>query len=263
MIVPGLGFTALGSGSGGNAFVVHTDTEGLLIDAGFSRAAMLARMAAAGIAPGILRALLVTHEHGDHVAGARVLADHLGIPTYVSFKTGSMLRQCDKLGEAVVCFEPGTAFTVGAFEILPFPVPHDALEPVGFRIQHGEVCVGLASDLGHLSLLVRERLRNCHVLALESNHDEEMQLRSDRHLRHKRRVLGRHGHLSNHDAMEAMEALLGPLTRHLCLVHLSRECNSPDLVREMALRRLAELNRNDIVLDIVTQNEPRPTVWIG
>jgi len=260
--MPALGFTALGSGSAGNAFVVHSDAEALLVDAGFSRREMLSRLAQAGIAPGLIRALLVTHEHGDHVAGARVLADHLGIPTYVSVKTAAALRQTGKLGREAVCFEPGMDFAVGSFEVRSFAVPHDALEPVGFRIRLGDACLGLASDLGHLSTLARERLRNCHLLALESNHDEAMQLRSERHLRHKRRVLGRHGHLSNRAAMDGLELLLGPLTRHLCLVHLSRECNSPDLVRELAVRELAKLNRTDIVLAIVSQDRPQPTIWI-
>lgn len=258
-----LGFTALGSGSGGNAFLVHTATAGLLIDAGFSRSAILARLSRAGLDPGIIRALLITHEHGDHVAGARVLADQLGVPTYVSRETGTVLQRAGKLGREVVCFAPGASFAVAGFMVQAFAVPHDAVEPVGFRIERDGVALALASDLGHLSPLARERLRNCQLLALESNHDEEMQLRSDRHLRHKRRVLGRHGHLSNREAMACLDQVLGPQTQRLILVHLSRECNSLDLVWAMARQRLAELGRNDIVLDVVTQDEPLPTAWVG
>jgi len=257
-----LGFTALGSGSGGNAFILHTDGAGLLVDAGFSRTELLARMSRAGIAPAMLQALLLTHEHGDHVSGARVLADQLGIPTYASRATGEELARTGRLGRIAIPFQPGAGFTVAGFEVLPFPVPHDALDPVGFRITMGTVTVGMATDIGHLSLLAQQRLRDCRLLVLESNHDVAMQLASERHLRHKRRVLGRHGHLSNDEALAGLAQLLGPNTRHLCLVHLSRECNCPELVWESARRRLAELGRDDIVLDIVAQNEPLPTIWL-
>jgi len=257
------GITAIGSGSSGNSFLVHTLTEGILVDAGFSRREILSRLELSGHDAGIIKALLLTHEHGDHVCGARVLADQLGIPTFVTRITAEYLRRTNKLGQKVHYFEPGNRFGVGAFTVEPFSVPHDALDPVGFIISQGDCRIGLATDLGQLTMLVRQRLQNCQILVLECNHDVAMQRQSARHLHLKRRVLSKHGHMNNDDAMAAVAELLGPATRCLMLAHLSSECNSAELVEKIANQRLAELGRQDILLHIVTQEKAVEPVWLS
>lgn len=256
------GITVLGSGSAGNSILVHDESSALLIDAGFSMKELFSRMEKAGFCPSIIKALLVSHEHGDHVKGARVLADSLGIPTYGTCQSLKYLSEKKLVGSRVSVFETGSVFQIGNFQVRPFSVPHDALDPVGFVILKDGKKVGIATDLGHLSALCVQRLFGCDALVLECNHDVEMQLGSERHHRLKRRILGKHGHLSNDDAINSMDSLLSEKTRYLCFSHLSCDCNSYELVENLALKKLAELNRTDILLAVARQEDPSPTCWL-
>jgi len=262
-----IGITVLGSGSGGNAILVRAGDDAVLIDAGFSRKEMLARLAASGIDPKIVTALLITHDHGDHVRGARVLADHLDIPTYLNAQTLKHLRHRNLVGEKVSVFTSGTPFAVEPFEIHPFPVPHDAMEPVGFAItveRHGgeRLKIGIATDLGHVNNLVRARLSECDALLLECNHDLQLLRESDRKLSLKRRIGSKFGHLNNDDSINAIAELAHDRTRHIFLCHLSDDCNDRALVAEMASAKLAEIGREDISLNIAVQDHPLDTVWL-
>lgn len=262
-----LGITVIGSGSKGNSILIHTLESGILIDAGFSRKEMLARFAKNNIDPRIIKALLITHDHGDHVKGARVLADQLNIPTYVNEMTFKHLTKRNLLGKDVKIFDPGSAFVIDSFQIHPFSIPHDAMEPVGFAIfadliSGEKVKIGIATDLGHLSNLVTTRLQECDALIMECNHDVKMLRDSERKLSLKQRIAGRFGHLNNDDSINAMELLLHTRTRHLFLYHLSSDCNCPDLVANLAAAKLAELGRNDVNLKISLQDQPLETVWI-
>ncbi len=170
-----IGITIIGSGSKGNSILIHTETSGILIDAGFSRKEMLARFAKVGIDPAIIKALLITHDHGDHVKGARILADHLKIPTFVNEMTYKHLHHKNLIGNQVQIFDPGSAFEINEFRIHPFSVPHDAMEPVGFAIFANiqgkkSVKIGIATDLGHVNNLVQARLQDCDALIIECNH---------------------------------------------------------------------------------------------
>ena len=258
-----LGITVLGSGSRGNSILLHSADEGILIDAGFSRKEIIARMLKSNVSPEIIKAILISHEHGDHISGAKLLADNFGIPTYGTSETLKHLHVYEKLGRDVRIFESGSVFNVGSFEIRPFSVPHDAADPVGFVVTCQRVKVGIATDMGHLSALCLKRLSGCDALIIESNHDVEMQKNSERAMHLKRRVLGKHGHLNNDDAMSALPLLISRNTRFLCLSHLSSECNSQELVRKLAENKLAELNRPDILLSIADQLIPLPTVWMN
>lgn len=261
-----VGITALGSGSRGNAFVVHSDTGNLLIDAGFSRRELLRRMAHCLIDPESITALLLTHEHDDHVKGCRIFCDMMNVPVFVSARTADYLlrHRADRLPRRnmINIFEPGTAFEVTGFHINPFSVQHDAVDPVGFLIRKGERRIGFASDLGAVNTLARQRLADCDVLVLESNHDLEMLRRSDRQYYLKTRIMGRHGHLNNTDAVDALPELLTERTAALCLVHVSSECNDYDLVRRIAEQRLLEIGRDDVKLIVVEQATPLSTVWL-
>lgn len=256
------GITVLGSGSRGNAILLHTEEGGILVDAGFSRKELIARLASRSLDPGNVKALLISHEHGDHVNGARLFSDDYGIPTYLTAKTGQYLNELGKLGGKRVFFETGSIFEIKPFNIRPFAVPHDAVDPVGFVISAYSAKVGIATDLGHLNPLCIQRLRDCDALILECNHDVEMQRNSERSIRLKRRVLGKHGHLSNDDAMNALDLLVTEKTKFVFLVHLSSDCNKYSLVQELGIRKLADIRRQDILLTVVTQDMPSETIWI-
>ncbi len=254
-----LKFSALGSGSSGNAFVIADETGGLIIDLGFSRRELLRRMAIAGISDRCLCAAAITHEHDDHTKGCRVFCDELGIPLYASRQTTVMLDRKGKLPHLVRAFEPGAPFLVGDMEVEPFSVQHDAVEPVGFVIRNREYKIGLATDLGEVNRLAMQRLCDCDMLVLESNYDQEMLRNSDRELRLKRRIAGRSGHLDNLAACAALEQLLTPRTRVLLLAHVSRDCNTPDIVRECCRRKLLELGREDVRFEVIPRDEPLGT----
>lgn len=257
------GITVLGGGSRGNSLLVHTSDSGLLIDAGFSRKEILRRLVKSNIDPALVSLILVTHEHQDHVKGCRILSDHLKIPVCASYKTFEYLRsERDEKWENTRIFSPGSTFDFDAFTISPFSVQHDSIDPVGFVIEHQNFKVGVATDLGCVNELVKRRLTDCDALILESNYDMDMLRAAPRSLSLKRRIMGRHGHLDNREAIEALPELLTTRTKALFLTHISSECNDGNLVRKLAEDKLHDLGRADIVLNIVEQDEPSGTVWM-
>jgi phosphoribosyl 1,2-cyclic phosphodiesterase len=261
----GLGVTILGSGSSGNSILVHNDSAGIMIDAGFSRKELLKRLGIANLSPEMIKALLITHEHSDHVKGGRVFADQLEIPTYTTADTFKYLRLKSSIGKKVKLFEPGSQFKVEEltdFWIKPFSVQHDCIQPVAFVINSGDIKVGIATDLGHLNRLAIQHLKDCDILILESNHDREMLYNSDRPLMLKKRISSRHGHLSNEDAMNSMDELLTPRTKCVLLAHLSSDCNDHFLVEDLMLEKLTKLERPDILLRVAYQEKPLETVWL-
>lgn len=248
--------TILGSGSRGNSAVVGAGGLNLLVDAGFSRRELLRRLEACRIDPLTIRAVLLTHEHEDHVSGLRVLCNELNIPVCAAAGTASRLRDRGQLPAKVMLFAPGDEFMVCGYKVRAFPVLHDAVDPVGFVISDGVSRVGVATDLGCVSGAVKQSLANCHALLLEANYDLEMLRRSHRPLDLKRRILGQAGHLNNLDAMRALEELVGSRTEHVVLTHVSRECNRYELVSELGSQLLARLNRPDVRLNVAEQDTP-------
>jgi phosphoribosyl 1,2-cyclic phosphodiesterase len=256
------GITALGSGSKGNSILLHTENSGILIDVGFSRKETLTRLEILGISPEIINGILITHEHDDHVRGCRVLANHLDLPTYLTVDTFKYLHQQKKIGDKKIIFAPGSPFEVNKFKIDPFSVQHDAIQPVGFIVTSGRFKIGIATDLGQLNRLATARLQGCDALILEANHDVQMLRDAMRPLHLKRRILGRHGHLSNEDAIEAFSELLSGKTRHVFLAHISSECNDHNLVKNLAKEKLKKMGRADILLYVLEQSKPLKTVWL-
>jgi len=257
-----LGITVLGSGSRGNALVVHAGAEGVLIDAGFSARELFRRLEQTAVQHTLLKGIVISHEHTDHVRGLRACARRLGVPVYSSRQTADVLRARDPGLGQIRIFAPGSAFTVGSFTIEPFTIPHDANDPVGFVVRWNERKLGLVTDLGHASHLVCHHLQRCDLLVLESNHDITMLQGSDRPWSLKKRILGRHGHLSNDASMELLGQVLKPQTRHVILAHASEECNRYDLVERCVAARLSALGRPDVTAFVARQNEPLPTVWL-
>lgn len=220
----------LASGSTGNCTYVASATTGVLIDAGLRAKEVAARLEKAGASLEQIRGVCVSHEHGDHVAGLKVLHTKHGIPLFANGGTIQKLRSSKEHAELPwKIFHTGEAFALGDLIVEPFAVPHDAMEPVGFVIGHGGDRVAIVTDIGMPTSLVRERLRNCRAIVLEANHDEQMLMDSPRPWALKQRILGRQGHLSNQRAALLLAEIAGPQLQRVFLAHLSEECNRQDI----------------------------------
>ena len=255
--------TILGSGSSGNATIIKYQKEVLLIDAGFSGVELARRLNDAGIRPSEIIGILVSHEHDDHIQGVRVFSKRNGhIPAYANSLTWERLRLMNKCPERMNIFANGVPFQIGPFEIEAFSVCHDAVDPVGFVVHCNGRKIGIATDLGYAGKMVPMKLHDSHLLVLESNHDPELLRKSKRpaHLQH--RILGRRGHLSNQSAAQLLSAVVGPLTQHLVLAHLSNDCNEPDLVHRTIRERLEAMERYDINIFVARQDRVSETILI-
>ncbi len=238
----GLQVCVLASGSSGNSIYVASDKTRVLIDAGLSAKQVAVRLEQIGVVPESINGICVSHEHGDHVAGIRVLQKRHGIPVYANAGTLSGIMRQPKSDEITAkVFQTGSPFKIGDITIEPFSVPHDAYEPVGFRLQTDETAVGIVTDLGMATALVREKLRGCHAIIVESNHDEDLLQEAPRPWPLKQRIRSRQGHLSNMGAAQLISECATDALEHVFLSHLSSDCNTPDT----ALRTVASQLRLD------------------
>ncbi|MBT3193034.1 MAG: MBL fold metallo-hydrolase [Verrucomicrobia bacterium] len=220
----------LASGSSGNCTYVGSEKTHILIDAGLSGKATTERLVDVGVDPESIHAICLTHEHDDHKASLHVLHRRYGVSLYSNSGTIEALSRNPKLNTLPWnVFTTGQPFTIGDLVLEPFRVPHDSYDPVGFVVSCGEVRVGVATDMGMATELIRQRLRNCGALVLESNHDETMLRESSRPWALKQRISGRQGHLSNEKAGSLIAEVAGDTLRTVFLAHLSRDCNTPDL----------------------------------
>ena len=262
-------FCPLFSGSNGNALFVQYGGTRVLIDAGRSGRQITEALLAIGVDPASLDALLITHEHSDHISGAGIIARKYHLPVYATGGTwAAMQAKLGKLGfEHKVIITAEEDFYVGDLGIVPFSIPHDAADPVGFRLYGGAVSVATATDLGYFPKNVAEHLAGSSLVLLESNHDPDM-LRQNPHYssRLKQRILGRRGHLSNEACAEAVMQLTASGVRHLILGHLSGENNTPELAyRVTAARAALDGIRpgQDIMLDIARRDCSGPVYTIA
>ena len=255
--------TILGSGSAGNCAYVETDDARILVDAGFSPRQIRQRLASIGRTPENLTAILVTHEHGDHITGIAGIAGKLGIPVYCNRATRDELVRILEVSFECRMFTTGASFDVGDVTVDTFPIPHDAQDPVGFLIRTASGNIGFATDLGHVTKLVIERARAANVLILESNHDVKMlQECTRRPWSLKQRILSRHGHLSNDAAAECAMEITSADLRHVYLGHLSRECNKPELALAVVQAKLQSIGATHIRLEMTSQTLPCPTLTL-
>ncbi len=254
-------FSPLFSGSNGNAIYVEMGDARVLIDAGVSGSRIVHALETLGVLPGMLDAILLTHEHSDHVQGAGILSRKYDIPLYATRGTWmAIAARMGKLSPSNVrelrAFED---FYVGDIGIMPFALPHDASEPVGYSVSSGGTRVAVATDIGHLKGEWLEAVSGCDLVLLESNHDVDM-LKAGRYpYELKRRILGNHGHLSNVDAGRAAVKLAGSGVRQIVLGHLSGENNFP----ELALRTVHDALEAegfqpgvDVGLDVARRDAP-------
>lgn len=224
----------LASGSKGNSLFLENDSCRLLVDAGLSGRETLARLSSIGVSAETLDGILITHEHTDHVRGVGALARRLKIPVLGAARTLQAAAQVIGRVELVE-FDPGTSFVFKGLSIDPFPITHDACDPVGFRIEGGEGCIGFATDLGIATRLTQEKLKGCRALVLEFNHDEQMLQDGPYPWHLKQRIRSSHGHLSNAQGASLLEELLHSELQGVFLSHLSEANNDPALAMDCAL----------------------------
>jgi phosphoribosyl 1,2-cyclic phosphodiesterase len=269
--------TVLGSGSTGNAVLLVANGTRVLVDAGLSSRETARRMALMGEDPNALDGILITHEHGDHAGGLRVLMKDLDCPVFMSAKTRDAYigeqrnlnneeprRRANALRNRMVEIDSGHDFRIGDIDFHPFTVPHDAVDNFGFTATHNGVKVATVMDFGHITTLITERLRGCAAVVIESNHSRDM-LKTVEHYpwELKQRILSRLGHLSNEDVAEWLLDGFDGQARHIVLAHLSQRANNPYLAKitaDSALRERAPLFSSDTEITLSFPKEP--TAWI-
>ena len=254
----------LASGSNGNSALISSSTTYILVDAGISCRELCKRLKAVGQDPYSLSAILITHEHADHVSGLRVLAKKLNVPVFITGATHQAWAKGwrDENGELprigkLEIISSGHTFQVGDVAITPFTIPHDAADPIGFTFRAEGVKVAVATDLGYLPLSVMDHLRGTEVLVIESNHDLEMLRGGPYPWSVKQRVMSRVGHLSNEALAEFFSRDYDGHAAYVVLAHLSEQNNHPEVARraaEYALGTRRTLLHNRVLL--ATQSEP-------
>jgi phosphoribosyl 1,2-cyclic phosphodiesterase len=222
-------FASLGSGSQGNALLVEAGATRVLLDCGFSARTATARLARLGALPDELAAIVVTHEHADHLSGVFALARRHRLPVYLTHGThAAALRGKSALPECRV-IDGETPFAIGSLQVQPFPVPHDAREPVQYAFSDGEHCLGVLTDSGSITPHIVEVLAHCAGLVLECNHDRALLAASRYPAALKQRISGRFGHLANDQAASLLLQIDTRRLQHLIAAHLSQENNRPRL----------------------------------
>lgn len=234
-------FASIGSGSRGNGTLVQAGDTLLLVDCGFALKETVARLARLGVQPQQLSAVLVTHEHGDHCSGVRVLANRYQLPVYMTAGTARSKALVDV--EQTIIIDSHAVFAVDEIMVQPVAVPHDAAEPVQFVFHWRESCLGVLTDIGAITPFVKQHYSACDALLLESNHCLDMLARSDYPSSLKLRVSGRFGHLSNAQAADLLEDIDTARLQHLVIAHLSEKNNTLERVRQ-SMEKVLQNMRN-------------------
>lgn len=224
-------FASLGSGSRGNALLVEAGATRILLDCGFGPREAVSKLGRLGLSPEDLSGILVTHEHSDHVAGVFKLAARSRLTVWMTHGTFAAVPQGRGELPGVELIDSHQPFQVGDLEIHPFPVPHDAREPVQFVFSDGRHRLGVVTDLGSSTPHVERMLSGCDALVLECNHDTDMLLSGAYPPHLKRRIAGRFGHLDNNASAALLAALDTHKLQHLIAAHLSQQNNSPVLAQ--------------------------------
>lgn len=270
-------FTVLGSGSTGNAVLITAGNTRILVDAGLSAKEILRRIAEVGEDAAKLDAILITHEHSDHAGGLRVLLKSVNCPVFISGATcESYLREkrnltnnepqkrAEVLKDRTVEIESSKDFRIGEIDFEPFSIPHDAADNFGFVAKYRGVRIATLMDLGYITMLVKEKLRNCDAIVIESNHSRDMLKTCPIYSWDlKQRILSKTGHLSNEDLGDWLTTDFDGAARHIVLAHLSQRANEPHLARlmaETALKLRPVLFKAETKITLSRPKEP--TEWI-
>lgn len=238
------GFIPLASGSKGNCLYFNSGSTKLLIDAGLSAKAVLKRLETINVDISEIQAIVITHEHSDHILALRVLALKYGIPVFANADTAKGIVEAIKGCPKFKIFSTGETFQFKDIEFHPFSIQHDTWDPVGFTLRTGNVKVGICTDLGFVTTLVTHHLQQCDYAVIEANHNVQMVLDSPRTPHHKQRVLGQMGHLSNEECASLLQSIYHSGLKHVHLAHLSAECNTHQLALDTVKGHLEALHIN-------------------
>lgn len=224
-------FIPIASGSSGNCIFIGTDHTKILVDAGISCKKIEQALQNINISLAEMDAILVTHEHSDHIDGVGIISRKYNIPIYATTGTWEVLQQ--RIGETPhgtkSIVYPSERFILNDLSIYPFSVPHDVKEPVCYNIAYKNYKISILTDLGHITKEVIENVKHCNILFIESNHDEDMLKASSYPYKLKQRILGKYGHISNETAGKLIACVFNQNLKNIFLGHLSKECNMPDL----------------------------------
>ncbi|MGH9880385.1 MAG: MBL fold metallo-hydrolase, partial [Pyrinomonadaceae bacterium] len=268
--------TVLGSGSTGNAILIVAGDTRVLVDAGLSAKEIAGRLALVGEDVQRLNGILITHEHGDHAGGLRVLLRSVDCPVYISGKTCDAYvsersvgneeprKRAKALRDRVEQIESSKDFRIGEIDFHPFTIPHDAVDNFGFTATHQGVKIATLMDFGHITTLITERLRGCAAIVIEANHSRDMLKACDAYpWELKQRILSRLGHLSNEDVADWLRDDFDGRADFIVLAHLSQRANNPYLAKicaEVALQERSPLFHADTQVSLSFPKEPTP--WI-
>ena len=237
-------FLSLVSGSSGNCSIVSDGKTTLLCDCGLSVRRLEELLKTIRISPADLSAILITHEHSDHIQGAGVVSKKYALPVFATEQTHIAIKNCGISEANIKYISPSKDFEIGTLGIKPFSIPHDAANPVGYSFFYGNNKLSLATDIGHMNDYIFNNIKGSIAVILESNHDLTM-LKNGRYPEFlKRRILGNFGHLSNIDAAKTALRLLEHGTKHIMLAHLSTDNNTP----KTALLETAELAKKSGII---------------
>jgi phosphoribosyl 1,2-cyclic phosphodiesterase len=251
----------LGSSSSGNCTYVASERTRILIDAGLSYRETARRLETIQADVSRVTALCLTHEHSDHTGSLQALHRRVGLALYANSGTIQAVEQGGKTGPLPWnVFTTGMPFRIGDLDVEPFSVPHDSYDPVGFVIGCGAARVGVVTDMGMVTGLIRERLRRCQAVVVESNHDEKLLRDADRPWSLKQRIAGRQGHLSNEQAAELLAELAADTLRVVLLAHLSADCNRPELAMKTVRRVLEAKGRGHVDVKLTYPDQPSDVV---
>jgi len=254
-----LSLCMLASGSKGNCIHVSAGDKSLLVDAGLSGREIERRMRQRDLSPDHIQAIMVTHEHADHVRGVGVLARRYGLPVYISSETESAARSILGKLPRSCHFHPGSPFVIPPFSIHPFNVSHDAVDPVGLTISTNGNRIGIATDLGIATGLVEQHLKGCQLLVIEANHDPEMLINGPYPWPLKQRIKSRNGHLSNEAAEALLRAVMSATLKHVVLGHLSETNNTS----HQALKIVRQaIGTRDIHITVALQDHSGPVLTL-
>jgi len=229
----------LASGSRGNAIYISDGHASILIDAGLSGVEIQRRMAARELDPQQLNGIVVSHEHNDHIQAVGILARRFKLPVYISANTyAAAQKQLGKI-DTIERFNCGTPFQVGSLKLHPFSISHDATDPAGFTVTANGTRIGIATDLGIVTTMVKTHLQDCVALIIEANHDRTMLSEGPYPWPLKQRIQSRSGHLSNDDTSQLLLEVLHDGLTHVILAHLSEQNNTPDKALQAVQQTLA------------------------
>jgi len=255
-------FSLLASGSKGNACYIETDNSRLLIDAGLSCIQIEKRLDWLGLRASDLDAILISHEHVDHIRGAGPLSRRYNLPVYINQKTYNNAKKT--LGDVsrIVFIQTGKHIYINNICVETFVKCHDAADPLGFIVCYNGIKIGIATDLGRSTMLLEDRLKGCNALIIEFNHDQDMLYEGPYPLDLKKRINGMSGHLSNHQAGNLLRNVSDEKTRYVVLAHLSEINNDPYKAHFEAVKVLNEKGLNNVSVFIGEQDKPGPLLEI-